>query len=138
MDKQERIRQIILQLKTIKEDRDLTNQDILDMVIASGGTTSPSTVRRLFAEGSENESFNFRATIQPISKVMLALVESEKVTEVDENVLQAQFDALKQESLIKEAIIKDLQEELEAEKRKVQHLRTEVERYGKMLDKLMG
>lgn len=49
MDKQARTREIIIQLKTIKEDKDLTNQDILDLVEASGGVTSMTTIRRVFA-----------------------------------------------------------------------------------------
>lgn len=137
MDKQARIREIILQLKTIKEDRDLTNQDILEMVEASGGVTSISTIRRVFAEGSENQSFSYRNTIQPISHALLAISEAEKVSDVDENVLQAQLDALKQVAELKDVLIADLQRELEAERRKVEHLAKEVERQGKMLDKLL-
>lgn len=137
MDKQSRIREIILQLKTIKEDKDLTNQDILEMVEASGGSTSMTTLRRLFAEGSENQSFNYRTTIQPIAKVMLAIAEQEKVADVDDNVLQAQLDGLKQICELKDSMIQSLERELEAERRKVAHLLTQVERQGKMLDKLL-
>ena len=137
MDKQARIREIILQLKTIKEDTDLTNQEILEMVEASGGITSISTIRRVFAQGSEYENFSYRNTIQPISHALLAISEPEKVTDVDENVLQAQLDALKQVAELKDAMIADLQRELEAERRKVEHLAKEVERQGKMLDKLL-
>ena len=135
--KQKRIREIILQLKTIKEDKDLTNQEILEMVEASGGVTSISTIRRVFAQGSENESFSYRNTIQPISHALLAISEPEKVADVDENVLQAQLDALKQVAELKDAMIADLQKELEAERRKVEHLAKEVERQGEMLDKLL-
>lgn len=138
MDKQSRIREIILQLKTIKEDKDLTNQDILEMVEASGSSTSMTTLRRLFAEGSENQSFNYRTTIQPIAKVMFAIAEQEKVADVDDNVLQAQLDGLKQICELKDSMIQSLERELEAERRKVAHLLTQVERQGKMLDKLLG
>lgn len=138
MDKQARTREIIIQLKTIKEDKDLTNQDILDLVEASGGVTSMTTIRRVFAEGSENQSFSYRNTIQPISHAMLAISEQEKVSDLDENVLQAQLDALKQVVELKDTLISELQRDLDAEQRKVAHLLTEVERYGKMLDKLMG
>lgn len=69
---------------------------------------------------------------------MLAISEQEKVSELDENVLQAQLDALKQVVELKDTLISELQRDLDAEQRKVAHLLTEVERYGKMLDKLMG
>ena len=107
------------------------------MVEASGGITSISTIRRVFAQGSEYENFSYRNTIQPISHALLAISEPEKVTDVDENVLQAQLDALKQVAELKDAMIADLQRELEAERRKVEHLAKEVERQGKMLDKLL-
>lgn len=138
MDKQQRIREIILQLKTIKEDKDLTNQDILELVEASGGTTSMTTIRRVFAEGSENQSFNYRNTIQPISHAMLAINAPENVADLDENVLQAQFDALKQVVELKDTLIAELNKELEIEQKKVAHLLEENRRMGKMLDKLLG
>jgi DNA-binding transcriptional regulator GbsR (MarR family) len=92
----------------------------------------------MFGPGGENRSYNYRATVQPISKAVLAVAEKEKVANVDDNVLQAQLDALKLESQLNETVIRNLQNELDEEKRKVAHLSTEVERYGKMLDKLMG
>lgn len=138
MDKQARTREIIIQLKTIKEDKDLTNQDILDLVEASGGVTSMTTIRRVFAEGSENQSFSYRNTIQPISHALLAINEQEKVSELDENVLQAQLDALKQVVELKDTLISELQKDLDAEQRKVAHLLKQVEQQSRMLDKLLG
>lgn len=137
MDKQARTREIIIQLKTIKEDKDLTNQDILDLVEAAGGVTSMTTIRRVFADGSENQNFSYRNTIQPISHALLAVSESEKVTELTDSVLQAQLDGLKQACELKDSIIEAQQKELEAERAKVAHLVKEVERLGKMLDKLL-
>lgn len=138
MDKQARTREIIIQLKTIKEDKDLTNQDILDLVEASGGVTSMTTIRRVFAEGSENQRFSYRNTIQPISHALLAINKQEKVSELDENVLQAQLDALKQVVELKDTLISELQKDLDAEQRKVAHLLKQVEQQGRMLDKLLG
>ena len=138
MDKQERIKEIILQLKRIKQDLGLTNQDIMEMVEASGHSVSASTLHRLFVEGSEFKNFSFRSTIQPIFKVMTEVEKERSVGDLSDNVLQAQLDALKQESLLKDTIIRDLQNELETEKRKVLHLLEEVELSRKMLRKLIG
>ena len=137
MEKQERIREIILQLKKIKEDLGLSNQDILEMVEANNDSTSPSTIHRLFAKDSENKNFNYRATIQPIFKAMTEIAKTRNVSDMDNDVLQAQLDALKQESLLKDTIIKDLQKELEAEQRKVAHLLIEAELHQKMLRRLL-
>ena len=138
MEKQENIREIILQLKSIKRELHLSNSDIWDMVVANGYSSSPTTIHRLFAEGSENKNFNFRATIQPIFITLTATKKSQNIADIDDNVLQAQLDALKQESQLKDAIIKNLQKELEAEQRKVAHLLRQTEQQGKMLDTLLG
>lgn len=130
-------REMILQLKTIRSELKLTNQDIQEMVEKAGYSTSQSSIHRLFAEGSENKSFNYRATIQPVFKVLTEITEARKVTDIDENVLQAQFDALKAESLLKDEIIKTLSKELENEQRKVAHLLKQVEQQSKMIDKLL-
>lgn len=138
MDKQARTREIILKLKSIKEEKELSCQEILEMVEACGGVTSMTTIRRVFADGSENQGFSYRATIQPISHALLAVSEAEKVTEMNDNVLQAQLDGLKQACELKDTVIDALQRELEAEQKKVAHLLKETERMGKMLDKLLG
>ena len=138
MDKQARIREIILQLKTIKAEQNLTNQDILDMVEASGGVTSISSVRRVFAEGSENQSFSFRNTIQPISRVMLGTTEPTKIVKEDEHLLQAQMDALKQVCELKDSMLNDLQAALDAEQRKVEFLLERIKQLDKVINKLLG
>ena len=135
---QEQTRELILKLKAIKEEKGLTNQDILDLVEANKDSVSPSSISRMFKEGGENRSYNFRATLQPISKAVLGVIEKEKVANMDDNILQAQLDALRLENQLNEGVIRNLQSELDLERRKVQHLQNEVERYGKMLDKLMG
>ena len=137
MDKQVRIREIILQLKTIKADQNLTNQDILEMVEASGGYTSISTVRRVFAENSENQSFNFRSTIQPISRAMLGTTEVISVANQGEILLQAQMDALKQVCELKDSMLNDMQAALEAEQRKVEFLLQRIAQLDKIINKLL-
>ena len=135
---QEQTRELILKLKAIKEEQGLTNQEIFELVEKNNDSVSPSTISRMFKEGGENRGYNYRATVQPISKAVLGFIEKEKVFNTDNNVLQTQLDALRLENQLNESVIKNLQAELEIEKRKVQHLQNEVERYGKMLDKLMG
>lgn len=137
MEKQERIREMILQLKKIKEDKVLTNQDVLKMVEASGGTTSIASIRRVFTDGSENQGFNYRNTVQPIAHALLAVSEEESVTEMDKNILQAQFDGLKQACELKDTLINELQKELEAEQRKVAFFEAQLERYHKIVDKFL-
>lgn len=133
---QQEQRKLILQLKTIKEELHLSNQQIQDMVEKAGNSVSPSTLHRLFREGGENGSFNYRTTLLPISKVLTETAKHKNVSDMAETLLQAQFDALKSESLLKDGVIKSLTDELEEEKRKVAHLLAQVTRQGKMLDAL--
>jgi len=134
---QEQTRELILKLQAIKKEKGLTNQEIFDLVEANKDSVSPSSISRMFKEGGENRGYNFRATVQPISKAVLGVVEKEKVANIDDNVLQAQLDALKLESQLNETVIGNLQKELDEEKRKVAHLLKQVEQQSKMLDILL-
>lgn len=113
MDKKQRITEIVLQLKQIKEERELTCQEIYDMVISSGGDLSLATIKRVFAPGSENAGFRFRDTLQPIVKVLCAVEE----TTTENPPSDTEVDALKNVVLLKETMIEELtaaKEKLEA------------------------
>ena len=116
MTKKERVREIILQLKQIKEERDLTSSEIYDMVLAGGYDLSHATVKRVFAPGSENQGFRYKDTIQPIARVLIG------VNEEDEPLSAAEADALKNIALLKDAVINEIQKENEELKAKVERL----------------
>jgi hypothetical protein len=75
MTQQERISEIILQLKQIREERNLSLEDVHNLVISAGGYTSMSSVRRVFAKGSENQKFRYQDTIKPIVQGLLGVTE---------------------------------------------------------------
>lgn len=66
-------RDLILQLKEIRAERDLSYQEILELVEDSGGFLSLSTVRRVFADGSEDENFRYDSTIKPLAVALLGV-----------------------------------------------------------------
>lgn len=105
MNNRERLKEIIIQLKQIKFERDLTVQDIHDMVRSAGFATSQSSVRRVFSEGSEEQNFRYQDTIQPIAQVLIG------VHEEAEPLNAAEADALKNIALLKDSMIGDLQKE---------------------------
>lgn len=111
MTQQERISEIILQLKQIRKERDLSLQDVHDLVSAAGGYLSLSSVKRVFAEGSENQSFRYQDTIQPIVRALLSVTEE---TPKNNDVSANEIDALKNVILLKDSIIQDLRKENEA------------------------
>lgn len=64
--------EIIVKLKAVKDKRNLSVPDIKKMVDATGAYLSLTTLRRVFADGSEeNDSFNYEATLRPIAQVLL-------------------------------------------------------------------
>ena len=73
------------------------------MVEQSGGYTSQSTIRRVFAEGSEDHDFRYRDTIQPIAQVLIG------VNEEAEPLTAPEADALKNIALLKDNMIKELE-----------------------------
>ena len=100
------MKEIIIQLKQIKYDRELSVQDICNMVKAAGYHTSKSSVTRVFAPGSEdNNNFRYQDTIQPIARVLIG------VDEEAEPLDAAQADALKNIALLKDSMIQELQRE---------------------------
>ena len=65
-------RDIILRLKRVKAARGLSCGRICTMVAEAGGSVSLSTVKRVFADGSEDWSFRVCDTVQPIAYVLFA------------------------------------------------------------------
>lgn len=105
MNNRERLKEIIIQLKQIKNERELSLTDIHKMVEQSGGYTSQSTIRRVFAEGSEDSNFRYRDTIQPIAQALIGVHEEAEPLDA------AQADALKNIALLKDSMIQELQQE---------------------------
>jgi len=122
LNNRERQKEIILQLKQIRHDRELSVQDVYFMVKDAGFSTSESSVRRVFAEGSEEQNFRYQDTIQPIAQVLIG------VKEEGEPLNAAEADALKQIALLKESMITDLQTENAQLLARVQKLEGDFER----------
>ena len=68
---------LIQRMKAIKEEQHLSPQDISRMLDAAGYHASENSIRKVFAEGSENKTFRFHDTIQPISRVLLGIYGNE-------------------------------------------------------------
>ena len=133
MNNRERQKEIILQLKQIRHERELSVQDVYFMVKGAGLSTSESSVRRVFAEGSEEQNFRYQDTIQPIAQVLIGVKEEGEPLNV------AEADALKNIALLKDAMINDLQRENEQLKARIDELEKvivmmRIEEYEKRLE----
>jgi hypothetical protein len=62
---------IILQLKAVKDEKKFSIQNIHDMMERNGDHLSKTTISRVFKDGSENDNFRYNDTIRPIAKALL-------------------------------------------------------------------
>ena len=80
---------IIIQLKKVREERGLSYGNILELMEQKGDFVSKSTLSRLFAEGSENETFSYETTIRPVANVLLDIDEIEDNDTADTIVMKS-------------------------------------------------
>ena len=86
--------ELIRQLKQVKATQEITYPRILDRLEGIGHYISLTTLRRVFAEGSENNaaSFNYESTLLPIAEVLL---NAEDRPTPDDSPYAKEIDALK-------------------------------------------
>ena len=97
--------EVIQALKKVRAEHGYTYQKIIDMVSENGGTISMNTVRKVFADGSEEMNFRYEDSIQPIADVLLQVHSPVAADEPE-------LDALRQLVQLKNAIIEENRLEL--------------------------
>lgn len=90
------VKDIIIELKEVREAKGLSFGDILDLMEKNGDYISKSTLSRVFAEGSESNSFKYDETIRPIAK---ALLDIENIEDDDNMDVKAMKSLLKYDYL---------------------------------------
>ena len=121
-------REIILKLKQAKAEKNLSNNDIVDL---TNHYVSLSSVQRVFADGSENSSFRYEDTIRPLVKALLDMDTIEDSDDMDTKALK---------SLLKLKIqrIEELENQLKESKiknhEKIEKERVQYERHIKLLE----
>lgn len=83
---------LILKLKEVREEKNLSYNDIMELMERNGDYLAKSTLSRVFGEGSEDMSFRYEETIRPIAK---ALLDIENIEENDTMDIQAMKSLLK-------------------------------------------
>ena len=82
-------KEIILKLKEVKQAKNLSLNDIVEL---TGGIVSKTSVQRVFADGSEENSFRYEETLRPIAN---ALLDIDNFEETDNAQIQAMKSILK-------------------------------------------
>lgn len=122
----QRTHDVILSLKQIKSEKDLTLQEICDQIIAKGGYVSMTTLRRVFADGSENQSFRYSDSIKPIADLLLEISAPLSITP-DTTVQEAELEALRSIVRMKNEMIEELQDELDESKQNLLDFKAEAQ-----------
>ena len=124
-------REIITRLKAVKTEYELTIPRIKDMIESNGDFISLSTLRRVFADGSETDAFSYERTLAPIAKALLFQENRDGSNPAAE---EDRLEGLKSIILLKNeeiAKLKDLVEHLEG---RVEFLLSQIEKKDRRMD----
>ena len=129
----EKKQELIRQLKEAKKENEITYPRILERMEKNGKYVSLTTLRRVFADGSElnANSFNLESTLFPIAEVLLNV---EDVPTPTDSPYAAEIDGLKAVIHVQnEEIVKltDLKEHLES---RVTFLLEQIEKKDRRMD----
>lgn len=108
---EQKVKEIIAQLKEIRNAKGYTYQRIFDMVEESGGFVSLSTIKRVFAEGSEENHFRYEYSIRPIAIALIGADPTEPHDGETMSIAEMETNALRKIALLKEDMIQELHSE---------------------------
>lgn len=125
---QKRIAEIIRNLKRVRNENGLTISEIVNICEKNGEAVSETTVKKVFADGSETFGFNYENTLKPIINAILG--DHEETAETDMMISVAQYKEIK---------IKHLEEQLarmeESYKRRIEFLKQQIDIKDDRIDK---
>lgn len=105
-------REVILTLKEVRKEKNLSFDKILDLMKENGDFLSKSTLSRVFADSSEDKTFRYDDTIRPIAKALLDIETIEQDDDIDTQAYKSILK-LKKDLLIEyEKQISELKEEI--------------------------
>lgn len=117
---QERMREIIIQLKAIRDNQNLTIQNILDTLDKENQHLSKNTVVKVFSEGGEDLAYQYE-TIRTLADVMFRVYSS------DEND-DAEIKGLKKTVQLQNILIDQQREQIEQLKSQVESIESSAHR----------
>ena len=121
-------RKVILRLKEVREQKHLTYQEIVEICENNNESVSISSVKRLFAKGSEDRSDYRRSTLEAIFHAVIGtddieLTEAEEAAMTDaEKEVFTENSALKAMLEMERARIEALQQQIDELKREKENL----------------
>ena len=125
---QKKIAEVIRNLKRVRQENGLTISEIVNLCEKNGEAVSETTVKKVFADGSETFGFNYENTLKPIINALLG--DHEETAETDMMISVAQYKEIK---------IKHLEAQLarqeESYKRRIEFLKQQIDIKDDRIDK---
>ena len=140
-------KEVILSLKKVKEERQLSLDKILDIMEENDPSTavSKTTLARVFRDGSEDQIFKYEGTLRPIANALLDIENYEtgddNATHLYKSILKLKKDIIieLEENAGKEKVkyLEKLGEETEQFQKNIAFLREQIALKDKRIDQLM-
>lgn len=143
---------IIIKLKQVRDEKNLSFQDILNMMEKNGDYLAKSTLSRIFSEGSEELHFKYDETIRPIANALLDIntieeddvldvqamktllkYKNNKIIELEKQVERLEAQIAKEKNKYNEK----LERERERNNRSIDFLKNQIELKDKRIDLLL-
>ena len=124
MSRTEKTREVIRNLKLVRDEQGLSVQRITDMLEERGTPVSLATVRRVFDEGSEERNFRYEDSIKPIADLLLDIQSKSTPSGAD----AAELEALRALVRYKNSYIAELEAAASNVDAKVQAAKDEAQR----------
>lgn len=117
-------------LRKVKTEKEFTISQIIDLLEKKGYYLSEATVKRVFSENSDPDSFKYRDTIVPLADVLLDFYEDQSGT----NEVEA-LKAMIRDKNMTISILIAKNEEIRADfEKRIAHLQKQIDRLEKNLD----
>lgn len=123
--------ELIRQLKEIKSKNEITYPRIMERLEKNGKFVSLTTLRRVFADGSESGSFSYENTLLPIAEVLL---NAEDVPTQPDNPYAKEIDGLKAVIHVQNEEIARLHEMKEHLENRITFLLEQIEKKDRRMD----
>ena len=146
-------RDIIIKLKEVREEKNLSFNDIISLMEKNNDYIAKSTLSRVFAEGSEEHTnFKYEETIRPIAKALLDIENIEDDDTMDikamksllkykmEKINELEIQVSRLESQLDKEQIKHhqkLEKEREQHRNSIEFLKHQIELKDKRMDWLL-
>ena len=117
-------------LRKVKKEQEFTITQILDLLEKKGYYLSEATVKRVFSENADVDSFKYRDTIAPLADVLLDFYEDQSGT----NELEALKAMIRDKNMTISILVAKNEEQRSDFEKRVNHLTKQIDRLEKNLD----